>query len=181
MKKTKDQIRNEMLDTIATYKEKIRLWQNVKRKTKKDGTDFQNLSKNFENAEIIVKYGDTCIQVVNYNIRIAGNYVDDYFQIEQVVQYFKAWEVPENRIIHEYCRSPYIRMSPDEIMKYIQYHISKYEKWITEYEEQLEKLDAMYDYVSDHLEELMDYIRKNAGNNSHLYYEMRGLIEKVGY
>lgn len=181
MKKTKEAMKQEMENTIKMYEAKIKLWQNVARKTKKDGSDFQNFSKNFENAEIIVKYGDQYIQVSDYSQRIGGEFVVDDFRTRQIVKYFKNWEIPQDRIVKVPYLEPYFDMTPDEIMEYIKVVIDKYKTWIAEYQDQIKKLDVVYDHVDNVLSDLMDYVRKNTGNNTHLYYEMRKFIQNVGY
>lgn len=56
MKTDISEIKNRYYDSAKTYQNGIIAWQNVKRVTKKDGTNFANFSKNFVNAEIKQDY-----------------------------------------------------------------------------------------------------------------------------
>lgn len=47
-----DSIKKELQETIYSKTQALEMWQNVKYITKKDGTPFANLSKNFEGAKI---------------------------------------------------------------------------------------------------------------------------------
>ena len=181
--KKKEDIRNKFEDYILDYEAKIRLWSNVKRVTKKDGSDFQSFAKNFANAKI--ERGRICsddfeICVSDYSIRIDGKYVCDSISIKQVVKYSRI--IPaEDQIIKESFYEPYFYMTPAQVMEYIQITIDRYKEKIVEYQEQLAKLDALYDYVKSSVDSIMDKVRKEAGSNTSLYYEMRGLLKEVGY
>ena len=56
MKTDISEIKNRYHDSAKTYQNGIIAWQNVRRVTKKDGTNFANFSKNFVNAEIKQDY-----------------------------------------------------------------------------------------------------------------------------
>ena len=183
MQKSKDKIRMEMKDSIEMYEAKIRLWKNVKRLSKKDGSDFQNFGKNFENAEYVrgrICSDDVELRVADYGIRVAGNWVDDSLDIRQIVKYSKITP-EENQIIKESYMEPYFYLTVDQTMQMIQIKIETYEKMISEYKEQLEKLDSLYDYVKDSLTEIMQKLRKETGGSSTLFYELRNYIKEVGY
>lgn len=49
----------ELQDSVNDAENQVFLWQQVKRCTKKDGGDFANVNKNFENATITVNYDGT--------------------------------------------------------------------------------------------------------------------------
>lgn len=51
-----DELEKKYLANVETYKSAIKAWQNVKRVSKKDGSDFANFSKNFVNANIYREY-----------------------------------------------------------------------------------------------------------------------------
>lgn len=181
--KKKEDIKNKFENYILDYEAKIRLWSNVKRVTKKDGSDFQNFAKNFENAKI--ERGRICsddfeICVSDYSIRIDGKYVCDSISIKQIVDYSKITP-SEDQIIKESFYKPYFYMTPNQTMECIQITIETYKEKIEEYNVQLAKLDALYDYVKSSVDTVMHKIREDAGNNTSLYYEMRGLLADVGY
>lgn len=183
MQKSKEEIRKQFEDYIREYEVKIRLWSAVKRVTKKDGSDFQNFAKNFENAKI--ERGRICsddfeISVSDYSVRIGGHWVDDRIDIKQIVEYSKI--VPaEDQIIKEFCYKPYFYMTPAQVMECIQHTIETYKQKIEEYRDQIAKLDALYDFVKSSVDAIMDKIKKETEGNSSLYYAMRDLIKEVGY
>lgn len=183
MQKSKDQIKEEYMNTIADYEARIRLWKAVKRVTKKDGSDFQNFAKNFENAKI--ERGRICsddfeINVSDYSVRIAGKWVSDNIDIRQVVKYSKITPNPDQIQKVKYLED-FFYMTPEQTMQMIQYRIESYENQIQECKDQIEQLDNLYEYVTSHVTEIMDHIKSVAGSNNHLYYEMRKLIQEVGY
>ena len=51
-----DELKKKYLENAESYKSAIKAWQNVKRATKKDGSDFANFGKNFVNANINREY-----------------------------------------------------------------------------------------------------------------------------
>ena len=54
--KSKQHIEQEYRDSVDTYKNAIRAWQNVQRVTRKDGSDFSIMSRNFRNATVGKEY-----------------------------------------------------------------------------------------------------------------------------
>lgn len=183
MQKTKEQIRKETENSILMYEKKIELWKKVRRVTKKDGSDFQNFGKNFENAKIIrgrICADDFEICVNDYGVRIGGEWAEDKFDIRQVVKYSKITP-DESQIIKQSFLEPYFFLTPEQVMQMIQIKIQTYEEMIAEYREQLTKLDDLYDYVKNSLTEIMQKLRHETGGSSHMFYELRKLITEVGY
>lgn len=181
MQRSKEDIRKKFEDYIKEYEEKIRLWSEVKRVTKKDGSDFQSFAKNFENAEIVrgrICSDDFEICVNNHKIRISGDWVKDSISIRQIVEYSKITPA-EDQIITEASYNPYFYMTPAQVMENIQIQIEIYKKQIDEYKDQLSKLDALYDFVKSSVDTIMVKIKEEAGSNTSLFYEMRALLKEV--
>ena len=183
MRKTKEQIREKFENYIAEYEEKIRLWQNVQVQTKKDGTPFKDLAKNFSGAKLVrpaYGFGDIELHVANYRLRIGGSFVEDKINLRELVKYSPV-KVDESRIIREAYLEPYFYLTIPETMGKIERQIETYKKAIIDYQEQIEKLDSLYDEVARRIDDTMDFIRQNTENYSSLYYELREMVQKVGY
>ena len=59
----KEDAKKRMQRSVNFYQIRIEAWENVERVTKKDGSDFAILSKNFKNCEFLTEYGSNKIRV----------------------------------------------------------------------------------------------------------------------
>ena len=81
--KTKQDLIDGYKKDAQTYRNAIFAWRGVERKTKKDGTDFANIERNFVNARIKNEYPWSPTQVlsVNYRYGYGGGYTDDKIEV----------------------------------------------------------------------------------------------------
>ena len=180
MQATKEQIRIRFENYIREYEDKITLWKKVTVVTKKDGTEFKDFGKNFTNCRVYrpaYSFGDLNIEVSGY---VNNEYRKDEINTRELVKY-SNFKPEDSRIINEAYLEPYFYLTIPEIMEKIQYTIGKYQACIQEYKDYIEKLDALYDIVINGVNSLMDTIKREAGDHNSLYYEMRELIQNVGY
>lgn len=83
MKTNINEMENEYRANAENYKNAINAWSNVKRTTKKDGSDFANFGKNFVNATIRQKYS-WCNPTLEVGYRCGnGYYTYDTIEIEK--------------------------------------------------------------------------------------------------
>ena len=83
MKTNINEMKNEYRANAENYKNAINAWSNVKRTTKKDGSDFANFGKNFVNATIRQKYS-WCNPTLEVGYRCGnGYYTYDTIEIEK--------------------------------------------------------------------------------------------------
>lgn len=171
----------EMIDQLKEYRRdaqyKIELWRNVKKATKKDGSPFSALSKNFVNAEI---------SPVSYSIRpdfeiivsghIDGVYTRDYFSIYPCVNTYKK-PVSDERIIKETLINPYFKMNIDEIFETINDRILYYEKHIKELNTQIDNAERVYTEFTEAIDNAVNKLKADAGVNTSLYFACRKYME----
>ena len=124
MMKTKESIRKTFMDYIADYEEKIKLWENVKVVTKKDGTPFKDFAKNFSGAKVVrpaYGFGDLELHVANYKKQINGHFVEDKINTRELVKYSK-FTPDASRIHNEAYLEPYFYLTIPEIESCTQTH-----------------------------------------------------------
>lgn len=186
----KEEIRNKLHGYISTYEAKIELWQKVTRNTKKDGTDFQNFKQNFDNARIetgifherkIVVFGN---RIINKRMEWIEDKIDTSLNVEDYSRIFSK-QPEETRICRETLLKDYLYLSPDEVMQMIERQIAIYQERITDYQQQLLRLDKAYDEVMQKTKELFDTLKEVTGDlgmyHNSLYYALKEKIEKYPY
>ena len=178
MEKNLEQIKEELKKSIEEYEAKIAAWENVKRVTKKDGSNFSTLSKNFENAKI---------EVVSYSIRNekqirvcgrtkSGNFFEDYFSIVPCVNNVK-FEVAPERQIKESFLTPYFYMTVEEIEETIKTRIATYKEYIENYEEQLKIADQFYVLIQNELDKISEILNAVSDKRSTKNLSLRYALE----
>lgn len=131
------QIEEEYRNTIQDYRNAIIAWKNVKRLSKKDGSDFANIGKNFTNANIIKKYswGDELYIQVYYYYASGGYAHDDI-------------EIKDNDTVND-------------IFNNINKKIVLYEKYIKSYTDKLTSSERVFDEVDRTVSELLKFCKDN--------------------
>lgn len=67
-----EDIKNDFEKRLAENKRKLELWKSVKRLTKKDGSDFVNINKNFDGAELYKSWS-------TYYFRVSGRMTGRFY------------------------------------------------------------------------------------------------------
>ena len=119
-----DSIKKELQDTLYSKTQALEMWQNVTYPTKKDGTPFVNLSKNFEGAKIEFSYNGPDL--------VAGGYMRGVNEWDKSIRVYV-----------------YAQDSTDDIERAIfqfGYNGQPYKYWLT--------LDEMKKAVADKIEQL---------------------------
>jgi len=175
---TIDIIKKELEATIFDYETKVAMWEGVKRVCKKGGGDFTVLSKNFDGAKINrVEYS---LRSRDYEIRV-DRYIPhlgsfhDYISITPQA----TAETDPSRVIHESYLTPYYIMTPDEITNAIQNRISVLKKNIEELKKQLEVSEAVFSKFTNAIDTAMIELKKEAGDNTSLYFKAKKYLEGV--
>ena len=157
---------------------KIELWKKVERVTKKDGTEFAVLSKNFKNARIVpATVSIRPAYEIQVNDFVSGRYISDYFDITPIVRYY-AGDVAPERIIKESFLEPYFNMNVEEIEKEIKRRIDKYTEYVKDYERQITEAERVFSKFSAAIETALKELKEEAGDNSSLYYQCREYMTK---
>lgn len=186
----KEQIRAKLEKYISEYRAKIEMWQHVERIAKKDGTDFQNFCKNFENAKIetggihdrdIVVFDH---KIINSRMEWIEDKISTDLNVEDYVRFFSK-QPEEERIIRERIIKDYLYLTPDETMQMIKRQIAIYQERITDYQQQLELLDNAYDVIKGETKKLYETLKAVTGDlgmyHNSLYYELKKIISEYPY
>lgn len=158
----KADIEKRLNESISFYDSRIKAWENVKRKSKKDGTNFVNLSQNFENASIgkyypVETYATPYLSVFFEN---GNRYEQDEMSIF-VSRYDK--DLPEHNAERETRNTDYGTsneiMTLDEIFYMISKRIENYKHYKERAEKELEMLDTIFEQVESKCNELIELVK----------------------
>ena len=176
---TSDSIKKELQETIYSKTQALEMWQNVKYPTKKDGTPFANLSKNFEGAKISggdmpelqageymrgVNEWDKSIRVYVYAQDITDDTKRDILQLGYNGQPYKYW------------------LTLDEIKKAVEDKIEQLKADIKEYQHYLAICDKAFATYRKAVEEADKKLAEMTGHQqdsklktSSLYYAITSI------
>ena len=173
-------------DEKEDYEKKLQAWKNFKIVTKKDGTPFSVLSKNFEGASIgkyyVVEDSMHPYLTVNYQTDRTG-YNRDHIQIFHFLD-----ELPESDERRKEYKPQFMRQtvtkSFDEIREAVDNYMDELEKNIESYNEQLEKASTAYENYAKAIKEARKQLRIDCGLSENetygntLYYSVKELLNK---
>ena len=181
---------SDIIKTLKDEKEdtekKLQAWQNFKIVTKKDGTPFAVLSKNFEGAAIgkysVVEDSMHPYLTVNYQTECTG-YHSNHIQI-----FYYLDELPESDERRKEYKPQFIRQtvakSFDEIREAVNNYMDELEKNIESYDVQLEKASTAYENYAKAIKEAKRQLKIDCGLDENetygntLYYSVKELLNK---
>lgn len=144
--------RAELLETVGEYKKCLEILEGIKRTHKKDGSDFQNVVKNFEMPD--------------------GSRLEWYYIITSKYMEVRAYPHKIMLEYHDIADQP----TADEIRGEIQLHIEKYKKRIKEAENNAEKFGGELDQLASITATLGEFLDKLESGND---YKLRDLLKHV--
>lgn len=162
-----EKIKNELRETVESYKKRLEILGGIERVYKKDGTEFQNRLKNFnftKGGEFYTEGG-----LAFNSLRIYGDgeriYLDGYTTDAQKVE--KMRETSPERIVDHwiYIKRGYY-YNVEELREEIKETEKKYQKWLADAEKNLADFDANFsDFqkVCQKLGEFLDSIEDGNG------------------
>ena len=138
------------------------LWENVKYKTKKDGTDFAFISKSFDGCYIRNYFGTD-------EIHVYGRYgIEDSIYLEQNVEDFT--DIDPARIISHPYRKDTFKMNGKEANEAIKARAKYWNEQANKHLQELANIENTYNAVMAKYEELRQAIIDNTEDRSHAYY-----------
>lgn len=145
----------EIQQSIADYKACIEILESIKRTHKKDGTDFQNLFKNFDYPE---------------NVRIWWRNVvySKYWEIN--------WYLNGCHEIHLEAHQMGEEVSANTFEAEIKQAIENYKRWLADAENDLLKWDGELDKLASITETLGEFLDNLESGND---YKLRETLKKV--
>lgn len=131
---------NKLKKNLAEHECKLELWKNVKRLSKKDGTDFAHFGKNFENAKVSTPaYLDFERLKVNGRIIPTSAWTDDEIDLVRDAND----SIPDERTFEHYGRKKY-HLTVDEAFEAIENRIRYYEVEIQNDKLQLAHAESIF-------------------------------------
>lgn len=148
--------REELAHAIKIYKNALEILESIKRVHKKDGSDFQNLWKNFDMPENVRLGRWQCVfsKYAQINARRDGE--SHKIQLE----YHNAEDEP----------------TADEIEAEIKKHIEKYKNRLADAENDAQKFGGEVDELAKITEKLGDFLDKLESGND---YKLREILKKA--
>lgn len=135
-----EKIRKDFEEKIAEHSAAIAAWKAVERQTKKDGSDFASLAKNFKNARLQARA--ICGNDLAVGFRVGYKYETDKINITRTVQ--RNEDTTGRQLVKEPGLYPYYTLSVDEIFCRIEETIAWHEKTLAEYNEAMKKLEETF-------------------------------------
>lgn len=169
----KEETKKECEQNLKNYQIQLEMLESIKRKTKKDWTNFQNFTQNFESTLWI-----------NFKLWMRGDYYDLYYQGQsiEIINYttdeniIKEIEKKEpERIIKQSYLKDRLKYNVEEFLEKIEREKERRKKIINEYILFLENYEKITNEIENILEPVLWYI-KNAPREK---YKIKWLIEKT--
>ena len=164
----KDETLKKLKNDLNYYKIQVEWLKKIKRKTKKNWTNFQNFLQNFE-----------CWEGVGIWYWIL-EYVKIYYQGEHVeIQQYTIDEefiknVDSSRVVHETYLKDRVYYTPDEFMEQIKKQIERREEAINELESSIDNFEDTTKQLEAMLEPIWEFITKLPSQN----YKFKELASK---
>lgn len=169
-----EQVKEDLRKYIKENSALLEAWKKVRKRTKKDGTDFQNLRQAFKDNENHVDVVRKTYATQDFEkalrvwCRVDGKYIDDEIDVYD----------PRTENYHESraVRAGYytiVLLTADEVMQRVNERINLMEKRIAESEAQLELVDEVYEAFADTIDKALEEAAQKAGGQNHLYYACR--------
>lgn len=156
LKKEAENKEKDLAHAVKTYKNAIEILKSIKRTHKKDGTDFQNLWKNFETPQNVRLGRWFCVFSKYAEISARRDGESHKIQLE----YHNAEDEP----------------TADEIEAEIQKHIEKYEKRLESAENDAKMFGGEVDELAKITEKLGEFLDGLQSEND---YKLRDLLKKA--
>lgn len=153
----KKEVVEKAAQSVKYYQVRLEAWEKVKRITKKNGEDFQNLNRCFENAEIERHYNSNYIVV--YFRDENGHYTKDELCLE--ANYYKNREAAE---------------TADQVQERIDNLIANYKEWLEKDKKGLEQIETQLEQVNVYLYKLAEIIEQ-AKEETNTHYKIREYIK----
>jgi hypothetical protein len=174
-----DELKKTLERNLSWHETCLDLWKNVKRLSKKDGTDFANFGKNFENAEVNNEFD---------RLEVSGR--SKFEWIRDSIDFLLTADdnTPEDRIILSY-RTRYYHLTVDEVFTAIENRIRYYEVEIENDKIQLahaesicnlteNTINALYKQALKELEDA-GFTPTSSFDTPSILYEVRKIVERI--
>lgn len=187
-----EQLKVKAENRIAQTKAFIKGWENVTFPTKKDGTPFVTMAKNFDGAkytkeEYSLQDGEyqlkisACYQSVSKTGYSGQKYDTDYINCYQLVKYLADDEMKaktENYMPKQTMLEQVYKYDLNDCKKAVVQRIEHLKKQLAIYEKQLKVIESVYNAFVTAYEKAIEELAENAmkEENSLLYHDILDLM-----
>lgn len=179
-----DGIKTELNKRLSYEKSILQAWENVTFPTKKDGTPFKVMSKNFDGAKL---YLDN-FAWRDYEKRLKVNTFDDlngyisedincYNQVKYISDKSKLEKVSNIMPKEPMLEQMYV-YDLDDIKEEIQKTINRHKENIVSLEKQIDQAEKAYNnFVADYKKAIENLIETCGANDNSLFYAVRDTVK----
>ena len=179
-----DGIKTELNKRLSYEKSILQAWENVTFPTKKDGTPFKVMSKNFDGAKL---YLDN-FAWRDYEKRLKVNTFDDlngyisedincYNQVKYISDKSKLEKVSNIMPKEPMLEQMYV-YDLDDIKEEIQKTINRHKENIVSLEKQINQAEKAYnDFVADYKKAIENIVETCGANDNSLFYAVRDTVK----
>lgn len=180
-----DGIKTELEKRLSYEKSILKAWENVTFPTKKDGTPFKVMSKNFDGAKL---YLDN-FAWRDYEKRLKVNIFDDlngyisedincYNQVKYISDKSKLEKVSNIMPKEPMLEQMYV-YDLEDIKEEIQKTINRHKENIVSLEKQIDQAEKAYnDFVADYKKAIENLVETCGANDNSLFYAVRDTVKE---
>lgn len=180
-----DGIKTELNKRLSYEKSILQAWENVTFPTKKDGTPFKVMSKNFDGAKL---YLDN-FAWRDYEKRLKVNTFDDlngyisedincYNQVKYISDKSKLEKVSNIMPKEPMLEQMYV-YDLDDIKEEIQKTINRHKENIVSLEKQIDQAEKAYNnFVADYKKAIENLVETCGANDNSLFYAVRDTVKE---
>lgn len=180
-----DGIKTELEKRLSYEKSILKAWENVTFPTKKDGTPFKVMSKNFDGAKL---YLDN-FAWSDYEKRLKVNIFDDlngyisedincYNQVKYISDKSKLEKVSNIMPKEPMLEQVYV-YDLEDIKEEIQKTINRHKENIVSLEKQIDQAEKAYNnFVADYKKAIENLVETCGANDNSLFYAVRDTVKE---
>lgn len=180
-----DGIKTELNKRLSYEKSILKAWEDVTFPTKKDGTPFKVMSKNFDSAKL---YLDN-FAWRDYEKRLKVNIFDDlngyisedincYNQVKYISDKSKLEKVSNIMPKEPMLEQVYV-YDLEDIKEEIQKTINRHKENIVSLEKQIDQAEKAYnDFVADYKKAIENLVETCGANDNSLFYAVRDTVKE---
>lgn len=173
-----EMIKKEIEEKRQYNKDCLEAWENIKRLSKKDGSDFSSLSKNFNGLKVIKEIHSLFPEERELTIyfKSNGKCESDSVSNVEMVRYSKR-NVDKSRVVKEqYLEARYL-LTINEIFENIECKKNQLKANIDKYTKQFENIDNKYKELKEKLSSVKSFLMIEKERDLALYYTMQELVK----
>ena len=162
-----DKFTKKLEKNIKNYEARLNAWQNVKRVYKKDGTDYKNISQNFEGCKFLKDFRnefECCVNYINYN----GETCTDIISLHQTTENLPFEPKKDQEILGGCGWKPYIILDADQLEIMINNLIKNYQNYLEEAKKEYQKGVELFPQFWNKLDDLAKFIYENTENKNQI-------------